>query len=96
MIIGVGCDLVEIKRIEKACEKEAFLNKVYTKKELEMSGGRFVMLADNFAVKEALSKALGTGIRNFVFKDIEVLRDEFGKPYVNLYENALNIKEKLY
>ena len=95
MIIGVGCDLIEIKRIEKACGKEAFLKKVYTERELAMSGDRFIMLADNFAVKEAVSKAFGTGIRRFVFKDIEVLRDEYGKPVVNLHGNALKRKEEL-
>ena len=47
--------------------------------------------ASNFAVKEAVSKVFGTGIRNFSLLDIEVLRDPLGKPYVNLYGAAKDI-----
>lgn len=46
------------------------------------------MLAGTFAVKEAVSKVFGTGFRTFLPQDVEVLRDEFGKPYVRLYGNA--------
>lgn len=50
--------------------------------------GSISRLAGNFAVKEAVSKALGTGFREFMPIDIEVLRNELGKPYVNLYGGA--------
>ena len=88
MIIGIGNDLVEIKRVEKACEKENFLKKYYTEAELVMCNGKAAKLAGNFAVKEAVVKAFGTGFREIEAKEIEVLRDELGKPYVNLYDDA--------
>lgn len=95
MIIGVGTDLIEIERIRKACEKEAFLVRIYTEEECRQAGGRASRLAGNFAVKEAVSKVFGTGFRSFGPKDIEVLRDEFGKPYVKLYGEAKSLSEKL-
>ncbi len=88
MIVGIGTDLIEIARIGKACEKQAFLSRIYTEEECRLAGGSILRLAGNFAVKEAVSKALGTGFRTFMPVDIEVLRDELGKPYVNLYGGA--------
>lgn len=88
MILGVGTDMIEIERIKKACEKEAFLMRIYTAEECRQADGNPVRLAGDFAVKEAVSKVLGTGFRNFWTSDIEVLRDELGKPYVRLYGGA--------
>lgn len=88
MIVGIGTDLIEITRIGKACEKQAFLSRIYTEEECRLAGGNISRLAGNFAVKEAVSKALGTGFRTFMPVDIEVVRDELGKPYVNLYGGA--------
>ena len=81
MILGTGCDLVEIERMKKACEKEAFLSRVYTERERRQAGGKASVLAGDFAVKEAVAKVFGTGFRDFMPGDIEVLRDELGKPY---------------
>ena len=53
------------------------------------------MLAGDFAVKEAVSKCFGTGIRGFSLPDIEVLRDDLGAPYVRLYGGALARYEAL-
>ncbi len=94
MIIGIGTDLIEIQRIKKACEKEAFFVRCFTEKERELIGKNYTKAAGNFAVKEAVSKAFGTGVRGFELADIEVLRDELGKPYVILYRNALIIAKK--
>ena len=88
MLTGVGCDLIEIERMKKACEKEAFLLRVYTEEERRQADGRPSVLAGTFAVKEAVAKVLGTGFRTFMPKDVEVLRDELGKPYVLLHGNA--------
>lgn len=88
MILGVGNDIVEIKRIEKACEKEAFMHRYYTEEELVLCKNKASKLAGNFAVKEAVAKSFCTGFRGFEAKDIEVLRDELGKPYVQLYGGA--------
>jgi len=88
MLAGTGCDLVEIKRMEKACGKEAFLSRVYTEEERRQAKGRVPVLAGSFAVKEAVAKVLGTGFGPFMPIDIEVLRDELGKPYVVLHGGA--------
>lgn len=91
MIIGIGTDMIEIQRVEKACEKEAFFMRCFTERERALIGTNFTRAAGNFAVKEAVSKVFGTGIRGFELSDVEVLRDELGKPYVNLYNNAHKI-----
>ena len=94
MITGTGCDLVEIKRMEQACGKDAFLSRVYTEEERRQAGGKLSVLAGSFAVKEAVAKVLGTGFRTFMPIDIEVLRDQLGKPYVRLYGNAKKLAEE--
>ena len=94
MLTGVGCDLIEIERMKKACEKEAFLLRVYTEEERRQADGRPSVLAGTFAVKEAVAKVLGTGFRTFMPKDVEVLRDELGKPYVLLHGNAEKLAEE--
>lgn len=95
MIIGIGNDLIEKERVKKACEKDAFLSRVFTDKELELFKDKKDRAASNWAVKEAVSKALGTGFFGIELSEIEVLRDEAGKPYVNLYGNAKIIQEEL-
>ena len=95
MIIGVGTDLIEIERVGKACEKQAFLSRVYTEEECRKFGGNAAKLAGNFAVKEAVAKALGTGFRAFLPGDIEVLRDDKGKPFVNLLGGARDMAKEL-
>ncbi|AWK50117.1 holo-ACP synthase [Clostridium beijerinckii] len=100
MIIGIGTDIIEINRIEKVMMRtSSFLEKSFTYNEIEyfkLKGFKGNVIAGNFAAKEAISKALGTGFRGFGLKDIEVLRDELGKPIVNLsYKiyKLLDIKE---
>jgi holo-[acyl-carrier protein] synthase len=100
MIIGIGTDIIEINRIEKAVKRtNSFIGKSFTDKEIEYfksKGFKDNVIAGNFAAKEAVSKALGTGFRGFGLKDIEVLRDELGKPVVNLSNKIirmLDIKE---
>ena len=89
MIIGIGNDIIEIERIEKAISKEGFKNKVYTQKELEnieKRGDRVETYAGIFSAKEAISKAIGTGVREFSLTDLEILNDDLGKPYVAVSE----------
>lgn len=88
MIVGIGTDMIEIARVEKACGKQAFLSRVYTAEECRQAGKSISRLAGNFAVKEAVAKSLGTGFLGFGPADIEVLRDELGKPYVKIYGGA--------
>ena len=89
MIVGIGNDIIEIERVEKAILKEGFKNKVYTQKELEnieKRGNRTETYAGIFSAKEAISKAIGTGVREFSLIDLEILNDDLGKPYVVVSE----------
>ena len=89
MIVGIGNDIIEIERIEKAISKEGFKNKVYTQKELEnieKRGDRVETYAGIFSAKEAISKAIGTGVREFSLTALEILNDDLGKPYVAVSE----------
>ena len=89
MIVGIGNDIIEIERIEKAISKESFKNKVYTQRELEnieKRGDRVETYAGIFSAKEAISKAIGTGVRKFSLTDLEILNDDLGKPYVVVSE----------
>lgn len=92
MILGIGTDIIEIDRINKAINSTPmFLEKIFTKKEIEeltKKKIRIESVAGNFAVKEAVSKALGTGMRGFTFKDIEVFRDKLGKPIVKISDKV--------
>lgn len=100
MILGIGTDIIEILRIEEAVNNNSnFLNKLFTEKEIQMFKQRNMraeVIAGNFSAKEAVSKALGTGVRGFSLKEIEVLRDELGKPIVNLSDNIKEIIRKDY
>ncbi len=95
MIVGIGTDLIEINRVVKACEKERFQRKYFTEKELELAAVNRQKLADNFAVKEAVSKMLGTGFGRIKPIEIEVLRDPLGQPYVKLHGSALEMSNAL-
>ena len=89
MIVGIGNDIIEIERIEKAISKEGFKNKVYTQRELKnikKRGDRVETYAGIFSAKEAISKAIGTGVREFSLTDLEILNDDLGKPYVAVSE----------
>lgn len=91
MVIGVGIDIIEIDRIEKSIEREGFINRIFTDEEiryLESRGYNPSTVAGSFATKEAVAKALGTGIGKISWQDIVVLRDDGGRPYVDLYGNA--------
>lgn len=100
MILGIGTDIIEIKRIEEAISKnKRFIEKVFSEKEIDMFKSRNMkseVIAGNFSAKEAISKALGTGIRNFSLNEIEILRDELGKPIVKLSKNIEEIIAKNY
>lgn len=92
MIFGIGCDILEIYRIDE--ENTHFIERNFTEKEQEFFNSRKnkrQCIASNFAVKEAFSKALHTGVRNFRLSDVEVLRDELGCPYINVRRDAEKI-----
>lgn len=81
MIVGNGVDIIEISRIVKAIRNPRFCKRVYTEDELlesKMLGHR---LAGFFAAKEAVLKAMGTGLANFSWQEIEVRHDSKGAPF---------------
>ena len=94
-MLSTGVDLVNIARIERALERfgERFLNRVYTPLEIKFSRKRPAELAARFAAKEAVSKALGVGMRvlsplGITWHDVETLNEKSGKPYVILHGRA--------
>ncbi len=95
MIIGIGNDLVDIRRIEKSLERfgDRFVQRVFTQTEQRRSEGRATRAASyakRFAAKEACSKALGTGLRRGVFwRDMGVTNLKGGKPTMVLTGGAL-------
>lgn len=88
--LATGIDVIEIERIDRAVRRwgDRFLRRVYTQAEVAYCRGRAERLAGRFASKEAVSKALGVGIRHISWRDIEILPDRRGKPTVRLSGRA--------
>ena len=90
MKLATGVDLIEIARIEEVVSRHGkhYLERIYTPAELEQCGRRAESLAGRFAAKEAVAKALGSGIGDVSWKEIEVLGDEQNAPVLTLYGSA--------
>jgi holo-[acyl-carrier protein] synthase len=86
MILRTGVDIIEISRVADVVERHGkhYLERVYTAAELEQCGKNIESLAGRFAAKEAVAKALGTGIGDVAWKDIEILGDEQNAPTLTL------------
>jgi holo-[acyl-carrier protein] synthase len=101
VILGIGSDLSDIRRIEKSLERfgERFINRVYTDIERARSegrAGRAGSYAKRFAAKEACAKALGTGLRRGVYlRDMGVVNLRGGKPTLALTNGALARLEEM-
>lgn len=95
MIVGIGTDLIEIERVEKACLRSGFFTRCFSIKEQALIKENMSKAAGNWAVKEAVSKSFGTGVVGFELNEIEVLRDNLGKPYVELTGRALAKQKSL-
>jgi holo-[acyl-carrier protein] synthase len=91
MKLATGVDLIEIARIEEVVSRHGkhYLERIYTPAELEQCGRRAESLAGRFAAKEAVAKALGCGIGDVQWKEIEVLGDEQNAPGLTLHGSAL-------
>ncbi|MBL8092142.1 MAG: holo-ACP synthase [Anaerolineales bacterium] len=87
MNLRTGVDLIEISRVRDAIERhgERFLARMFTENEQRECGGRVWSLAARFAAKEATSKALGLGIGDVRWLDIEIRSDENKAPYIVLH-----------
>ena len=101
MIFGIGTDIVEVERIMNMNSLDKFAKKILSFEELKgcnslIEEKKISFLAKQFAAKEAVSKALGTGIGESVkFNEIEILRNEYGKPYINSTGMLTNIFDDL-
>lgn len=88
MLIGVGCDMIEIARVQKAIVKRSFVERVFAPEEIAYCESRgkqaAASFAARFAAKEAVLKALGTGLRGGELTEIVITNDELGKPSVQL------------
>jgi holo-[acyl-carrier protein] synthase len=89
-MLTVGVDIIEIERVQQAVDRrgERFLRRVYTEAELALYRDRVNELAARFSAKEAVMKALGTGIRGVGWREIEVLPNRRGKPVIVLHGRA--------
>ena len=83
MIYGIGTDIIEISRIEKAIQKKSFMQNIFTKNEIQYFYDKGSLSA-TFCAKEATAKAIGTGFRGFSPIDIEVIHNENNKPFINI------------
>ncbi len=101
-MLTIGVDLSELERIESLISRygDRFLNRVFTAQEQAYCNGRISSLAARFAIKEAVAKALGTGMGEIVtWREIEVVNDDQGKPELILhnktqaYANSLGLRQ---
>ena len=101
MIIGIGTDIIDTRRIKKTItnfgnkfKKRCFLSSEIKRSEETINSVNFY--AKRYAAKEACAKALGTGLTKDVFwKDIEIINNEAGKPFIILHNRALSILKNL-
>ena len=101
MIFGIGTDIVEIKRIEEITYLEKFAGRILSENEQHIFASmndskKIRYISKQFAGKEAISKALGTGInRDVSFNNIEILRDDNGMPFFNAINQLDNVLANL-
>jgi holo-[acyl-carrier protein] synthase len=100
VIVGIGTDIVEIQRIREIVEKrgQSFLSRIFTDAEKEYclsTKDPAARCAGRYAAKEAVLKALGTGLRGLRWRDIEIIRNSAGKPIVRLTAGAAQLAESL-
>ena len=101
-VLGTGIDIVENYRLKKLLlkKKSNFKNKIFTNNEIaycEKKSNITNCYSKRFAAKEAFVKALGTGFRkNINFKDIEVLKNHYGKPYILINKKVINKIKTLF
>lgn len=95
--LRTGIDLIEICRLEELDPsiRQRFLERVFTPLELQQASDSLAVLAGRFAAKEAVAKALGTGIGPVSWQEIEITRGAEGQPLLHLSGSALQIAQQL-
>jgi holo-[acyl-carrier protein] synthase len=97
--IGIGVDIVKNKRIKLSIKNKKFINRIFSKNEILISkkfANKTNYFSKRFAAKEALAKALGTGLREGLnFKDIQIVNDKLGKPYYLINTKIKNLIKKI-
>ncbi len=96
-MLAVGVDIIEVERLSRGVARhgDRFLDRFFTLREREQCGGRATSLAGRFAVKEAVGKALGTGIGDISWKEVEIINDERGRPILTLHGEAARLAAEL-
>jgi holo-[acyl-carrier protein] synthase len=96
-MLRTGIDLIEIDRVRDLLERygSRFLERVFTPQEIAEMGDNVASLAGRFAVKEAVSKALGTGIGVVAWQEIEILRGPSREPVLHLHGAAARLADQL-
>ena len=95
MIVGLGTDIIDNRRIRRLLKLygHKFKKRCFSKNEIQISESKYNEInsfAKKYAAKEAFVKALGSGFANGVFmKDIEIINNKYGKPFILLYNDAL-------
>jgi len=94
---GVGIDLCDVQRIQKMMDRwgNTFEGRVFTEREIKESHDKASSLAARWAAKEAFSKAIKTGIKDFNFADVEVCSEDSGAPSLQLHGDALRVFEAM-
>ena len=99
-ILGIGVDIIQNKRIKDSIKNHKFKDRIYSTNEIKLSNyskNKIGYFSKRFAAKEAFAKALGTGFRNDLnFKDIEIMNDNFGKPYYSMTKKITQIIRKKF
>ena len=94
-ILGIGVDIVENKRFKKAIKNKKLIKRLFTLSEIKNSRlikDKSIFFSKKFAAKESFSKALGTGFKKGLnFKDIEILNNNLGKPFIRLNKKLQKI-----
>ena len=96
-MLGSGVDMIEVERIDRAILRhgQRLFNRFYTAQELIDAHGHTPALAARFAAKEAVAKALGTGIGDVGWKDIEIVNGPQRQPILHLHGKAAEVAESL-
>ena len=99
MILGIGVDLIQVARMNHWVSQGGLIERFFHHKEVDDAASRgeaamAASLAARYAAKEALAKAIGTGLKHFKLREVQVVNDPHGKPEILLHGEAAKIMEE--